>query len=116
LAAQERLLREQQALLLGQQPSSPHDPTLPLDPIQGKPSSPDPREALKTQLELDQAKKDYQSLFSTNLTVSYRKETKDSTDMEGFKEFLKAIGKNPSSDSTTPTQASMPSSVQPGPL
>jgi hypothetical protein len=61
LAAQERLLREQQALLLGQQPTSPHDPTLPLDPTQGKSSSPDPREALKTQLELEQEKK------STNL-------------------------------------------------
>ena len=85
LAAQERLLREQQALLLGQQPTSPHDPTLPLDPAQGKPSSPDPREALKTQLELDGEKKNYQSLFSTNLAVSYRKESKDTTDMEGFK-------------------------------
>ena len=111
LAAQERLLREQQALLLGQQPTSPHDPTLPLDPTQGKPSSPDPREALKTQLELDQEKKNYQSLFSTNLAVSYRKESKDTTDMEGFKEFLKTIGKNPSSDSTTPIQAGTPASA-----
>src|SRR5437773_626571 len=99
LAAQERLLREQQALLLGQQPTSPHDTSLTTDSTPGRSSSPDPREALKTQLELDQEKKAYQSLFSTNLAVSYRKETKDSTDVEGFKEFLKAIGKNPSPDS-----------------
>jgi type IV secretory pathway VirB10-like protein len=118
LAAQERLLREQQALLLGQQPNSPHDPTLPLDPTQGKPSSPDPREALKTQLELDAEKKSFQSLFSTNLAVSYRKESQDTTDMEGFREFLKTLGKNPSSDSTTPAQAGTgtPASAQPGPL
>jgi type IV secretion system protein VirB10 len=113
LAAQERLLREQQALLLGQQPTSPHDPTLPLDPAQGKPSSPDPREALKTQLELEREKKDYQSLFSTNLAVSYRKESKDTTDLEGFKEFLKNIGKSP--DSTTPIQAGTSASA-PAPL
>src|SRR2546422_7760957 len=65
LAAQERLLREHQALLLGQQSNPPHDPSLPTDSTPGRSSSPDPREALKTQLELDQAKKDYQSLFST---------------------------------------------------
>src|SRR5215510_6538926 len=105
LAAQERLLREQQALLLGQPPTALHDSSLPTDPAQGKPPSPDPREALKTQLELEQEKKAYQSLFSTNLVVSYRKETKDSTEMEGFKEFLKTVGKNPTLDSTPPIQA-----------
>jgi type IV secretion system protein TrbI len=114
LAAQERLLREQQALLLGQQSTSPHDPALPIDPAQRKPSSPDPREALQTQLELEQEKKKYQSLFSTNLAVSYRKESKDTTDIEGFKEFLKTIGKNPSSDSTPPIQPGPAASVQPG--
>src|SRR5712691_3642061 len=52
----------------------------------------------------------------TNLAVSYRKDSKDTTDLEGFKEFLKTIGKNPSSDSTTPIQAGTPASAQPGPL
>jgi type IV secretion system protein VirB10 len=107
LAAQERLLREQQALLLGQQPTSPRDSTSPLDPTQGKPSSPDPLEALQTQLELEQEKKKYQSLFSTNLAVSYRKEIKDSTDVESLKEFLKNTGKSPASDSTVQSAGSL---------
>ena len=85
LAAQERLLREQQALLLGQQPTPPPDTILPTGPSTTGNSTtptPDPQEALKTQLELEQQKKDYQSLFSNNLAVSYRQELKPSSEAE----------------------------------
>src|SRR5438094_769954 len=97
LAAQERLLREQQALLLGQQPTPKSDdlPTgNPSTTVNSRNPTVNPQEALKTQLELEQQKKDYHSLFANNLALSYRQELKPSSEMEGFKEFLKAVGKN----------------------
>ena len=98
LAAQERLLREQQALLLGQQPPAP-----PGDILDGTPNSTPhsaaptiaPQEALKTQLQMEQQKKDYQSQFANNLALSYRQEPKQSSDSDNFKEFLKTMGKSP---------------------
>ena len=97
LAAQERLLREQQALLLGQQPPVP-----PGDILGGTPNSTPhsaaptiaPQEALKTQLQMEQQKKDYQSQFANNLALSYRQELKQSSDSDNFKEFLKTMGKS----------------------
>jgi hypothetical protein len=106
LAAQERLLREQQALLLGQQPPAP-----PGDILDGTPNSTPhsaaptiaPQEALKTQLQIEQQKKDYQSQFANNLALSYRQELKQSSDSENFKEFLND-GKN-SVEKATPSQS-----------
>src|SRR2546422_5489264 len=70
LAAQERLLREQQALLLGQQPT-PKSDDLPTDnpstTVNSRNPTANPQEALKTQLQLEQQKKDYYSLFANNL-------------------------------------------------
>ena len=103
LAAQERLLREQQALLLGQQPtprSDDHPSEGPSTTVNSKNPTPNPQEALTTQLQLEQQKKDYQSLFANNLALSYRQELKPSSEVEGFKEFLKAMGKNPPGKAT----------------
>ncbi len=96
LAAQERLLREQQALLLGQQPPAKADEALAgnlISPRTNAAPSTNPQEALKTQLQLEQQKKDYQSLFATNLALSYRQEGKQSSEADSFKEFLKTMGK-----------------------
>src|SRR5437867_8328613 len=86
LTAQERLLREQQALLLGQQPT-PKSDDLPADNPSTNSRNPtvNPQEALKTQLELEQQKKDYHSLFANNLALSYRQELKQNSDSENFK-------------------------------
>lgn len=101
LAAQERLLREQQALLLGQPPPAPPGDTL-IGPPNSTPNSAAPtiapEEALKTQLQMEQQKKDYQSQFANNLALSYRQELKPSSDSENFKEFLKAMGKGPAGE------------------
>jgi type IV secretion system protein TrbI len=98
LAAQERLLREQQALLLGQPPPAPPGDAL-IGPPNSTPNSAAPtlapQEALKTQLQMEQQKKDYQSQFANNLALSYRQELKQSSDSENFREFLKAMGKSP---------------------
>ena len=112
LAAQERLLREQQALLLGQQPPAP-----PGDILNGTPNSTPnsaaptiaPQEALKTQLQMEQQKKDYQSQFANNLALSYRQELKQGSDSENFKEFLKAMGKSSAGEGNTqPERLPMP--------
>src|SRR5205823_4340491 len=113
LAAQERLLREQQALLLGQQPTSKSD-DLPTDSpsttVNSRNPTPNPQEALKTQLELEQQKKDYHSLFANSLALSYRQEPKPSSEMEGFREFLKAVGNNPAGQGGTVVPEGSPSS------
>ena len=101
LAAQERLLREQQALLLGQQPVPPPDAALTeRDPTHGQSPTSNPQEALKTQLEMEQRKKDYSSLFSNNVALSYREGPKGTSEAEGFKEFLKLMGKNQNPDAS----------------
>jgi len=101
LAAQERLLREQQALLLGQQPPAKSE-DLPDSSVlsAGPAATQNPREALATQLALEQQKKDYQSLFATNMALTYRQETKQSSEAENFKEFLKVMGKNQAGERT----------------
>ena len=95
LAAQERLLREQQALFLGQQPTSKTDDHPPPGPPQPRiqHSYPDPQEALKTQLQLEQQKKDYESLFANNLALSYRQELKQTSETEGFQGVPENDGK-----------------------
>jgi len=94
LAAQERLLREQQSLPQIQQSPTSQDPSFSTGPVGGQ-SSPqipaDPRETLKTQLQLDQLKKQHESLYSSNIALTYRKGEKAPNDLETFKEFLKTL-------------------------
>ena len=117
LAAQERLLREQQALLLGQQPVPPPDAALTeRDPTHGQSPTSNPQEALKTQLEMEQRKKDYSSLFSNNVALSYREGSKGTSEAEGFKEFLKLMGKNQNPDASATPETNTPGVVNPFPL
>ncbi|MEW5980407.1 MAG: TrbI/VirB10 family protein [Acidobacteriota bacterium] len=111
LAAQERLLREQQALLLGQPTPVPPGDLLTGPPDATSPAAAPavaPQEALATQLRLEQQKKDYQSQFATNLALSYRPEPKAASESENFKEFLKVMARSP-----TVTTNDQP--LQPGP-